>query len=122
MTPESAEPTGDPNATGGERSGRKAPGWVRRGRWLVRTEVFPDFQAAMRWVARVARLAERLSHHPDIEIHWNRVILRLTTHQAGRLTDKDWLWAEASVRALAREARPGPQRPIRRERRSGAAA
>lgn len=122
MRPEPAEPPGGRNPTRPERPGRKAPGWVRRGRWLVRTEVFPDFPAAMQWVGRVARLAERLCHHPDIEIRWNRVILRLTTHQEGRLTDKDWTWAEASVRALAREARPGPRRPIGPKTRSRAEA
>ena len=33
---------------------------------------------------------------PDIEIRWNRVTLRLTTHEAGGLTEQDWSWAETA--------------------------
>jgi 4a-hydroxytetrahydrobiopterin dehydratase len=67
-------------------------GWtLERGR-LVRTEVFSNFQAAMRWVNRVALLAEQRNHHPDIDIRWNRVTLTLMTHEADGLTDRDWSW------------------------------
>jgi len=44
---------------------------------------------ALRLVNRVGRLAERLQHHPDIQIRWNRVTFSLTTHDAGGITDKD---------------------------------
>lgn len=80
------------------------PGWTLEGHSWVRTEVFPDFPAAMRWVNRVARLAEQRNHHPDIEIHWNRVTLRLTTHETGGLTDRDRSWAQAAETELALEA------------------
>jgi len=49
----------------------------------------------MAWVGRVATLSERLDHHPDIHIRWNRVTLRLTTHEAEGLTAKDWRWVDA---------------------------
>jgi len=55
--------------------------------------VFKDFAAAMRFVRRVAREAERLGHHPDILIQWNRVTLTCTTHDAGGLTEKDFALA-----------------------------
>jgi 4a-hydroxytetrahydrobiopterin dehydratase len=51
-------------------------------------------------VNRVAALAGRRNHHPDIEIRWNRVTLRLTTHEAGGLTHQDWGWAEAAREEL----------------------
>jgi 4a-hydroxytetrahydrobiopterin dehydratase len=35
-------------------------------------------------------LAEKAWHHPDIDIRWNQVTLRLTTHDAGGLTEKDF--------------------------------
>lgn len=79
---------------------RSIPGWNREGSSLVRTEVFPDFDTAMVWVNRVAALAGRRNHHPDIEIRWNRVTLRLTTHEAGGLTHQDWSWAEAAREEL----------------------
>jgi 4a-hydroxytetrahydrobiopterin dehydratase len=48
----------------------------------------------------VAVLAERRNHHPDIDIRWNRVTLKLTTHETGGLTGRDWDWAEAAVLEL----------------------
>lgn len=65
------------------------PGWRRRGTVIHRTLEFADFAAALRFVNRVARLAERAQHHPDIDIRWNRVKLALTTHDAGGLTELD---------------------------------
>ena len=44
----------------------------------------------MKFVNRVAKLAERAGHHPDIDIRWNKVTLALTTHDAGGLTEKDF--------------------------------
>ena len=82
----------------------RQPAWTSDGPSLVRTEIFPDFNAAMNWVQRVARLAEQRNHHPDIEIRWNRVTLRLTTHETGGLTDRDWSWAKAAETELAIEA------------------
>ncbi len=80
------------------------PAWTIDGPSLVRTEIFNDFNAAMHWVQRVARLAEQRNHHPDIEIRWNRVTLRLTTHETGGLTHRDWSWAKAAETELAIEA------------------
>ena len=45
---------------------------------------------AMRFVNRVARLAEGMNHHPDISIHYNRVRLSLMTHDEHGLTWKDF--------------------------------
>ena len=73
------------------------PGWTQEGQSLIRTDVFADFAAAMRWVNQVAILAERRNHHPDIDSRWNRVTLKLTTHETGGLTDRDWDWAKAAV-------------------------
>jgi len=40
-------------------------------------------------VNRVGELAERANHHPDIDIRWNTVTLRLSTHSAGGITEAD---------------------------------
>lgn len=64
--------------------------WREEGEALVRDLAFEDFAAAMRFVNRVAELAERRNHHPDILVHgWNKVRLTLTTHAQGRVTDAD---------------------------------
>lgn len=66
-----------------------ANGWVRNGSSIVRTVVFLDFMHAMGFVQSVAIASEKADHHPDITIHWNTVVLTLTTHQDGGLTEKD---------------------------------
>ncbi len=69
------------------------PEWKRKGGTITRTFQFKDFPAAIKFVNAVAKLAEKAWHHPDIDIRWNKVILTLTTHDAGGLTDKDFALA-----------------------------
>ncbi len=64
--------------------------WKRNGSQIYRTVVHKDFVHAMGFVQSVALLAEKLNHHPDIDIRWNKVTLVLTTHSAGGLTDRDF--------------------------------
>jgi 4a-hydroxytetrahydrobiopterin dehydratase len=52
------------------------------------------------FVNRVGELAETAQHHPDIELGWGRVAIRLSTHDAGGVTDKDRALAE-QINALA---------------------
>ena len=47
----------------------------------------------MKFVNAVARSAEKACHHPDIDVRWNKVTLALTTHDAGGLTEKDFVLA-----------------------------
>jgi 4a-hydroxytetrahydrobiopterin dehydratase len=75
------------------------PSWKCRSSTLVRTFEFEDFATAMRFVNRVARLAEKANHHPDIDIRWNEVKLALTTHDEGGLTAKDFAVARQCDRA-----------------------
>ena len=75
------------------------PAWQVEGDQLVRSFQFPDFVAALRFVNRVADLAEEAGHHPDIDIRYNRVRLGLTTHDAGGLTGKDFELAAAADQA-----------------------
>jgi 4a-hydroxytetrahydrobiopterin dehydratase len=63
--------------------------WVREGDELIKTVKLADFSAALAFVNAVGALAEAANHHPDIDIRWNTVMLRLSTHSAGGLTAKD---------------------------------
>jgi len=63
--------------------------WTREGDELVRTVILKNFLAAIEFVNAVAPLAEAANHHPDIAIAWNRVTLRVTTHDAGGLSQLD---------------------------------
>jgi len=71
------------------------PGWERDGEAMRRTWRFADFKAAMIFVNGVAALAEKANHHPDISIHYNEVSLRLWSHDAGGLTQRDVALARA---------------------------
>lgn len=63
--------------------------WERQGDVLVKVVRRDDFAGALAVVNAVGELAEAADHHPDIDIRWNTVTLRLTTHSAGGLTAKD---------------------------------
>ena len=65
-------------------------GWDEDGGVLRRDFRFADFAEALAFVNRVGDVAEQVDHHPDIDIRWNTVTLRLSTHSAGGVvTDRD---------------------------------
>ncbi|MFO0595146.1 MAG: 4a-hydroxytetrahydrobiopterin dehydratase [Myxococcaceae bacterium] len=67
------------------------PGWSKDEKgMLVRTFEARTFLEGIAFVDKVAKVAEALDHHPDIDIRWRKVTLRLITHDAGnRLTELD---------------------------------
>jgi 4a-hydroxytetrahydrobiopterin dehydratase len=66
------------------------PGWKKSRATISRTFGFKDFPAAIKFVNKVAALAEKEWHHPDVDIRWNKVTLTLTTHDQGGLTERDF--------------------------------
>ena len=71
-----------------------APEWEVRGDGLYREFRFPDFTQAFTFMTAVAFAAERMGHHPDWSNVYNVVRIRLTTHDAGGITEKDYALAE----------------------------
>lgn len=80
-------------------------GWARSGAAITKTFEFGRFLDGIAWVNRVAEVAERLDHHPDLDIRHTKITAVLSTHSAGGLTKLDF--------ELAREmdalAPPRPQ-------------
>jgi 4a-hydroxytetrahydrobiopterin dehydratase len=70
-------------------------GWTLDDDALVRRFTFKDFAEAFAFLTRVAAHAEEVGHHPDFCLRWNKVDFRLTTHSAGRVTERDVKLAEA---------------------------
>lgn len=68
---------------------RASSPWRRDRRELVLEVTRGDFAGALAFVNAVGALAEEAGHHPDIELRWNKVTLRLSTHAAGGLTRRD---------------------------------
>jgi len=62
-------------------------GWEVVDARLVRTFTFADFSEAFGFMTRVAMLAEKLDHHPDWENSWNEVVIGITSHAQGGITD-----------------------------------
>lgn len=79
------------------------PGWSRRGNALTKTFESPDFPAAIAFVNRMADVAERMNHHPDIDIRYTRVTCHLSTHSAGGITRKDVQLAAAIDEAFGHQ-------------------
>jgi 4a-hydroxytetrahydrobiopterin dehydratase len=65
------------------------PGWERHDETIAKTFKRADFVQAMEFVNALAVMAEDARHHPDIDIRYNRVTIRLTTHDVGGLTQAD---------------------------------
>lgn len=59
------------------------------GKAITRTVNFTNFTEAFGFLTRVALHAEKVDHHPEFTSVWNRVDFRLTSHDAGGVTDRD---------------------------------
>jgi 4a-hydroxytetrahydrobiopterin dehydratase len=68
-------------------------GWTLEGDAITRTWVFTDFLTAVRFINDMAPHAEELDHHPELFTVYDRVEVKLTTHDAGGLTDYDFALA-----------------------------
>ena len=77
-----------------QRALGKLAGWSRRGDTLLKTYTFPQFADGIAFVGQVAKVADRLNHHPDIDIRYTKVTLTLSTHDAGGVTESDLQLAE----------------------------
>lgn len=70
--------------------------WEEKDNKLVKDFKFKDFSEAFAFLTRVAILAEKHNHHPEIYNVYNKISLSLTTHDAGStVTDKDINLAKA---------------------------
>lgn len=73
-----------------------APEWSEVGGEIQRTFQFGDFVRSMEFVNKIADYAERVQHHPDILIRYNKVTLTVSTHDAGGITKSDFELAKAA--------------------------
>jgi 4a-hydroxytetrahydrobiopterin dehydratase len=63
--------------------------WIRDGDEIVRIYEFDDYLTGVSFAATVGEIAEEQWHHPTIEIRYGEVEVRLTSHEAGGITDQD---------------------------------
>lgn len=82
------------------------PGWQLADGAIAKEFTFGGFPDAVAFVSALVAPAEAADHHPDLEIHYRRVLVRYSTHSAGGLTVKDFAGA-ADAEALARQLTAG---------------
>jgi len=73
----------------GERL-RELPGWFYEDKWIRRNYKTDGWPTTLMLVNAIGYLAEAAYHHPDLSVTWGRVTVKLSTHSAGGITDKDF--------------------------------
>jgi 4a-hydroxytetrahydrobiopterin dehydratase len=64
--------------------------WINDDNMLIKDFEFEDFQGAISFVTKIADIAEKMNHHPNILIHdYKHVRVTLSTHSEGKVTSKD---------------------------------
>jgi 4a-hydroxytetrahydrobiopterin dehydratase len=70
------------------------PNWSKRVQTILRTFKFEGFLKAIDFVNQIAKKAQKMNHHPDIDVRFDQVTLALTTRDEGGITEKDFLLAK----------------------------
>jgi 4a-hydroxytetrahydrobiopterin dehydratase len=72
---------------------RELPGWFYEDKWIRRVYKTDGWPTTLMLVNAIGYLAEAAYHHPDLSVTWGRVVVKLSTHSAGGITDKDFALA-----------------------------
>ena len=79
------------------------PGWTRKGDVLTKTYSFARFADGIRFVGEIATIADKMDHHPDIDVRYTKITFSLSTHDAGGITQNDIDLAAAIEKAAGFE-------------------
>jgi 4a-hydroxytetrahydrobiopterin dehydratase len=80
------------------------PGWEYRDNAIRKLYRFKQFMDGIRFIVRVAEIAEAADHHPDIHVNYTRVTFICTTHSDGGVTEKDFKLAKEIEREFTARA------------------
>ncbi|MEW5959778.1 MAG: 4a-hydroxytetrahydrobiopterin dehydratase [Chloroflexota bacterium] len=69
---------------------QELPGWFLEGKWIQRQYKTDGWPATLMLVNTIGYVAEAAFHHPDLEVSWAKVGVKLQTHSAAGVTDKDF--------------------------------
>jgi 4a-hydroxytetrahydrobiopterin dehydratase len=70
-------------------------GWIFENQGIEKKFIFKNFRNALGFIVQVGILAEKFNHHPEFFNVYNKVNIRLSTHDAGGVTEKDFELAKA---------------------------
>jgi 4a-hydroxytetrahydrobiopterin dehydratase len=82
-----------------EQKIKALPGWESSDHRITKTFPFANYYETMAFANAVAYIAHRQDHHPDLSVHYNRVVVAYSTHDAGGVTLNDCICA-AKIEAL----------------------
>lgn len=69
------------------------PDWELTGKKIKREFTFKGFMNGVEFVNKVAKIAENENHHPDIYLYYKKVVIELSTHAVGGLSENDFIVA-----------------------------
>jgi 4a-hydroxytetrahydrobiopterin dehydratase len=82
---------------------KTVPNWSKRAKTIHRTFKFEGFLSSLAFVNQIAKRAQKMNHHPDIDVRFNKVTLALTTHDEGGLTENDFTLARQCDEAFVNQ-------------------
>jgi len=82
------------------------PGWklVDKGQAIEKSFAFENYYRTIAYVNALAWVAHREDHHPDLGVHYNRCVVRYSTHDVGGLSMNDFICAAKAERLAAEGA------------------
>lgn len=83
---------------------RALPDWELKGNAIAKEYTFKEFMDGIRFINRIAEVAEQMDHHPDITVNYRRVTFTLSTHDQGGITEKDFKLADAIEREFTKKS------------------
>jgi 4a-hydroxytetrahydrobiopterin dehydratase len=86
---------------------RTLPGWYLENGWIRRQYKTDGWPITLMLVNTIGFLAEAANHHPDLSVTWAKVGVKLQTHSAGGITDKDFELARLIEKTVLWRAEAG---------------
>src|SRR6476661_1159643 len=86
---------------------RELPGWYFEDGWIRRVYKTDGWPTTLMLVGAIGYCAEAAYHHPDLAVTWGRVTVKLSTHSAGGITEKDFALARRIEEAALWRPAPG---------------
>ena len=82
---------------------QQLPGWelIENGHALTRTFAFKDYYRTMSFVNALAHIANAEDHHPDLSVHYDRCVVRFSTHDVSGLSENDFICAAKADALIA---------------------
>jgi 4a-hydroxytetrahydrobiopterin dehydratase len=90
-----------------KRLGAELPDWWREGRWIRRKYNTDGWLSTLALVNTIGYLAEAAWHHPDLEVTWGKVWVKLRTHASDGITERDLALAKTIEATVLWKPEPG---------------